>query len=324
MNQVIKNLVDAANSALFNMTMDRWNWTTASTNHKTAYKNLRDATRAVEQAERPEVESIPLTPRGHSDAHPGLQRHSVGELYPWIIVGTGIEGNWRYAYNGETGARHPARTTYERAVADIGKPTTLTGPRKQDDDGVPLSDNVDSDRLNRIDAGIAESSWRAPLKVIDRDDALRFVQPTPKNVIPGYAVETPGSGNHERRNTFSDYHQVPSPSGARYTGPRVGASYTLTLADAIELGRTIVEGTFFPALAPQPARIDRVLWLAVFGAGHLTVKGVLSLDYKEKRVYAQEVLAKFPKEQRDIAVQWTRRGLDSAAVVAGLRLRFGA
>lgn len=34
-------------------------------------------------------------------ANGGLQRHSVGELYPWIIVGTG-DGRW-YAMNGANG-----------------------------------------------------------------------------------------------------------------------------------------------------------------------------------------------------------------------------
>lgn len=44
----------------------------------------------------------------HSKRHPGLQEHSVGELYPWSVMSRGTKASWRcIPFNGITGAEGP-------------------------------------------------------------------------------------------------------------------------------------------------------------------------------------------------------------------------
>ena len=55
--------------------------------------------------------------RGHLSASGGLRGHSVGQDYPWSIVGRGYEG-WQ-AVNLETGQEYPIRDTYAEAQDDL-------------------------------------------------------------------------------------------------------------------------------------------------------------------------------------------------------------
>jgi hypothetical protein len=51
----------------------------------------------------------------------GLQAHSIGPEFPWLVVGTeDAERNTRwYAWNTITGDRYPTRATYSRAQMDV-------------------------------------------------------------------------------------------------------------------------------------------------------------------------------------------------------------
>jgi len=51
----------------------------------------------------------------------GLQAHSIGPEFPWLVVGTeDAERNTRwYAWNTVTGDRYPTRQTYDRASIDV-------------------------------------------------------------------------------------------------------------------------------------------------------------------------------------------------------------
>lgn len=51
--------------------------------------------------------------RGHLAASGGLRGHSIGDLYPWSVVGIGYEG-WQ-AFNCETGEYFGPITTYDHA-----------------------------------------------------------------------------------------------------------------------------------------------------------------------------------------------------------------
>lgn len=55
----------------------------------------------------------------------GLQAHSVGDLYPWVIVGTQRSDTDRttvwYAWHTETGDRYPVRDTYAQAELDAAR-----------------------------------------------------------------------------------------------------------------------------------------------------------------------------------------------------------
>lgn len=55
----------------------------------------------------------------------GLQAHSVGDLYPWVIVGTQRSDTDRstawYAWHTETGDRFPVRDTYAQAELDAAR-----------------------------------------------------------------------------------------------------------------------------------------------------------------------------------------------------------
>ena len=41
----------------------------------------------------------------HSESHPGLQNHSVGEIYPWTIRGVGDSLQGFHCVSGEQGPR---------------------------------------------------------------------------------------------------------------------------------------------------------------------------------------------------------------------------
>lgn len=51
---------------------------------------------------------------GHGVNTGGLQQHSLGEDYPFIVVGTGTKGHW-YVLNGVTGDKSPICTNYRDA-----------------------------------------------------------------------------------------------------------------------------------------------------------------------------------------------------------------
>lgn len=45
---------------------------------------------------------------GHSPVHAGLQQHSIGDIYPWmLIVQSGASGHWLMVKNGITGEVGP-------------------------------------------------------------------------------------------------------------------------------------------------------------------------------------------------------------------------
>lgn len=52
----------------------------------------------------------------HSNYHDGLRQHSVGNQYPWIVVGIGDDF---YPLQGETGERGPRFTTNEKKTAHV-------------------------------------------------------------------------------------------------------------------------------------------------------------------------------------------------------------
>ena len=53
--------------------------------------------------------STDMTYTGHHPIHGGLQRHSMGDFYPWISVvqGSYRENRWHYYINGCTGEESP-------------------------------------------------------------------------------------------------------------------------------------------------------------------------------------------------------------------------
>ena len=57
-----------------------------------------------------------LVPTGHTAAYGGLQNHSVGSTYPYVVIGKG-EGFCRL--NTTTNEEGPLRETYGKANADI-------------------------------------------------------------------------------------------------------------------------------------------------------------------------------------------------------------
>ena len=239
---------------------------------------------------------------GHGEgASHSLQRHSVGPPYPWMIVGTGIDAEYHYAYNGVTGERHPARLSYASALSDIGGLTKLRGLRRQDDDGVSTEPKG---RIGESVTAMAERQTR------DRD-ALRLVQPKPGDID----YTTPGPCP---RRAATNYHEVPSPTGVRYTAPRVGAQYTLTLADAIELGLTHADE--LAASGGYPTRGIKS-W-AVLGAGAQTVEGLKAMPVWERLRYCDEVLMQFPSEQISRAIAWESDGAGVPEIVTALRQVF--
>lgn len=59
--------------------------------------------------------------QGHTLESGGLQGHSLGEMYPFVVTGVGVNGGFQLM-NASTGQYGPRRTTYNEALADMPIP----------------------------------------------------------------------------------------------------------------------------------------------------------------------------------------------------------
>lgn len=64
------------------------------------------------------------TYQGHTETSGGLQGHSIGDSYPFIVIGTGLKGEYRLHHTIE-GTQGPRQPSYAEALADIRRGALL-------------------------------------------------------------------------------------------------------------------------------------------------------------------------------------------------------